>query len=476
LTNAYDEIAYPSGAFPQTHPDRLAAHALLFGLSPAPTATASVLEIGAGDGSNLIPMALTAPEGRFVGFDLAAEPVRRGNEVIAALGLRNIRLFQADILEVDRGGDLGGERFDYIIAQGVYSWVPPPVREGLMDLIGQRLAPGGVAYASFNALPGGYIRLAIRHELLFAIRGVAGLTARMEAAMGALQAWPAPDPSQSAFRRAMAEEAAVMKTRSLATLTHDELSEAYHPVYLKDYADNAARHGLQVLAGAEGTDLGEWFAAAGAPGDFDPIARAQQSDFDGVRFFCEPLLVGAGETPVRRPRAEFVARTHVSSRARRIGPSLFDADEGARFTLSDATLAGALERLAAIWPATTLAGDLGLDEGRLLALVSLYGVRALALHGAPSRFTTAAGERPMASPLARLQAARGETRLTTLRHTMRDVDDDFSRGFLASLDGTRTRAEIARDIAPRFNLGPEAALAPLSVLLDVLARAPLLVQ
>jgi SAM-dependent methyltransferase len=472
LGNAYDEIAYPSGAFPQTHPDRLAAHALLFGLAPAAAETGSVLEIGAGDGSNLIPMALTAPEGRFVGFDLAGEPVRRGNEVIAALGLRNIRLFQADILDVD----FGDEKFDYIIAQGVYSWVPPPVREALMRLVGQRLAPGGVAYVSFNALPGGYIRRAIRHELLFAVRDVVGLTARMEAAMQTLQAWPAPSTSQSAFRRAMAEEAAVMKTRSLAALTHDELSGAYHPAFLQDYAEGAVRHGLQVFTSANGTDLAEWFAPPGAPDDFDPIVRAQQSDFEGVRFFREPLLVGAGETPLRRPRPEFVARTHVSSRARRIGQNLFDGDAGARFTLSDEALAGALERLAAIWPATAPASDLGLDEGRLLALISLYGVRALALYGGPSRFVVAAGDRPMASPLARLQAARGETRLTTLRHTMRDVDDDFSRGFLASLDGTRSRAEIARDIAPRFNLTAEAGLAPLGVLLDVLARAPLLVQ
>jgi hypothetical protein len=186
------------------------------------------------------------------------------------------------------------------------------------------------------------------------------------------------------------------------------------------------------------------------------------------------LLVGADATPVRRLRPEFVARTHVSSRARRIERDLFEAD-GARFTLGDAALTGALERLAAIWPATAPASDLGLDDGRLLALASLYNLCALELHAGPSRFITVAGDRPTASPLARLQAASGETRLTTLRHTMRDVDDEFSRGFVASLDGTRTRAEIARDIAPRFNLAAEAALAPLGVLLDVLARAPLLV-
>jgi hypothetical protein len=59
---------------------------------------------------------------------------------------------------------------------------------------------------------------------------------------------------------------------------------------------------------------------------------------------------------------------------------------------------------------------------------------------------------------------------------MRDLDDAFSRSLLASLDGARTRAEIAREIAPGFNLTPEAAVAPLGVFLDILAHAPLLVQ
>ena len=81
----------------------------------------------------------------------------------------------------------------------------------------------------------------------------------------------------------------------------------------------------------------------------------------------------------------------------------------------------------------------------------------------------------MASPLARLQASAGETRLTTLRHTMVDVDDEFSRNFIATLDGTRTRQEIARDVGPAFGHTAESAQAPIEVLLGVLAHAPLLV-
>ena len=85
---SYDAVSYPGYAYEQTHPDRLATQATLFGMTPAPPAACRVLEIGAGDGGNLIPMALGLPGSEFVGIDLAAEPVARGAAVIDELGLQ----------------------------------------------------------------------------------------------------------------------------------------------------------------------------------------------------------------------------------------------------------------------------------------------------------------------------------------------------------------------------------------------------
>ena len=57
----YDEVPYPGRAFPQTHPDRLATMATLYGLDAAPPDACRVLELGCGDGGNLLPMALALP-------------------------------------------------------------------------------------------------------------------------------------------------------------------------------------------------------------------------------------------------------------------------------------------------------------------------------------------------------------------------------------------------------------------------------
>ncbi|MBV9994434.1 MAG: methyltransferase domain-containing protein [Caulobacteraceae bacterium] len=471
MINAYDEIAYATGAFPQTHPDSLAAQALLFGLQPAPIGSCRVLEVGAGDGSNLIPMALGLPDAEFVGFDLAGDPVRRGIEVIEKLGLRNVRLFQADILDVD----LGPRPFDYIIAQGVYSWTPDHVRAELMRLVGRLLAPDGVAYVSYNALPGGYVRLAVRHQLLFETRDVVGRTARVEAAAGALRGWPAPAVATGTLQRAIAEEAAAMRGRSFSALAHDELSDAFHPVYLTDFAAQCAESSLRILTEAEPGEVGQWFAPPEISDHepFDALARAQAADFAEARLFHQSLVVRAEAPAARRPKVEAFASMHASSNARRIGATRFEVAAVASFDLADPVLAAVLERLASIWPATAPVPTLIQDGPRLLGLLELYGLRALELHAAP--MTIALGERPRASPLARLQAEAGANKLTTLRHTMVEVDDAFSRGFIASLDGSQTRAELARKVAPHFNLTPEAALAPVGVLLEVLARAPLLI-
>src|SRR5262245_12481127 len=111
---AYDEIPYPGGAYQQSHVDRLETLATLFGMTPPDIRRCRVLELGCGDGSNLIPMACALPDSRFVGIDLSARQIQPGLETIRALRLANIELQQADIRDVDSSV---GE-FDYIIAHG----------------------------------------------------------------------------------------------------------------------------------------------------------------------------------------------------------------------------------------------------------------------------------------------------------------------------------------------------------------------
>ena len=74
----YDAVPYPGHPFQQTHPDRLATLPTLFGLQPPPLERCRVLELGCGDGGNLVPVALALPGARFLGIDAAAGAIARG--------------------------------------------------------------------------------------------------------------------------------------------------------------------------------------------------------------------------------------------------------------------------------------------------------------------------------------------------------------------------------------------------------------
>src|SRR5262245_55885750 len=109
--SSYDELPYSSLPYPQTHPARMAAAALLVGLEPPPVESCRVLELGSGVGGNLIPMALSLPRGSFVGVDLSRRQTADGQETVRQLGLSNIALHPLSLTEVD---DSFGN-FDYIL-------------------------------------------------------------------------------------------------------------------------------------------------------------------------------------------------------------------------------------------------------------------------------------------------------------------------------------------------------------------------
>jgi len=159
----YDDVPYGASAHASTHPDRLATIATLFGMAPAPVERCRFLEIACGDAGNLIPMAYELPRSEFVGFDLAARPIEMGERAAARLGLSNVTLSRLDLNDFPPSAG----RFDYIVAHGLYSWVPGPVRDRLLALIGAHLAPHGVAFVSYNVYPGCYVRRMLWEMLKF---------------------------------------------------------------------------------------------------------------------------------------------------------------------------------------------------------------------------------------------------------------------------------------------------------------------
>src|SRR6185295_18367409 len=115
----YDRIPYEGYPITATHPDRIIPVATLLGMKPAPAAKCRILELGCGDGANLLPMAAVLPESEFVGIDLAHNPIAKAVAMTEALSLSNAHFQQMNVMDMPASF---GE-FDFILAHGLYSWV-----------------------------------------------------------------------------------------------------------------------------------------------------------------------------------------------------------------------------------------------------------------------------------------------------------------------------------------------------------------
>ena len=477
----YDSVPYPARAFIQTHPDRLATLATLCGLSPAPSGACRVLELGCGAGGNLLPMAVGLPDSTFVGIDTSRRAVERAQAMTDSLGLTNIRFEEISIDEFEAPAG----SFDYVIAHGVFSWVPDSVREALLALSAAVLSEHGVAYVSYNALPGGHGRQALREMLAYHVRALEGPEERMAAARGFLRLLGAAAEADPELAKSFGREARALADSVDGLFFHDTLAEHNRAFYFHEFTTMAAAHGLQYLAEAEFSEM----QAGALPEQLrdallsisDPLAREQYLDFLKERMFRQTLLCHAGAQVDRTPRPERLAALAASAPLRwtpgeKSGQLRFAGPGGAHLTTDHPIVTAALQRLGEAWPAAVPVVELA-PQGQLAtvcdALLRCFAANLVRLHVDPPAVGVDVPERPQVSPLARLEAAQGEL-LTTVRHTGLRLDDELGRRLVTLLDGTRDRAALLDELAPAAAMGHDELAAALEQSLARLARAGML--
>ncbi len=467
MSTSYDEFAYPCAPQTQTHPDLLATLSSLYGLTPPPTDRCSVLEIGCNDGSNLIPMAANEPESRFTGIDLAQTAISAARTCSSRLGLTNTEFVQADIVDWNPGG----RRFDYILMHGVYSWVPDPVRKALLARCRESLSPNGVAYISYNALPGCYFRQYAWDVLRFHTRAIAEPRQRIAAAReiaARMCGWLEEGAQQSAIK---VEFEHVLTTHD-SVLLHDDLAEYNTPFHVSEFVAAAESHGMQYICDALfARDSVDTLGLAGESWGEDWMAGRQYVDFVKGRKFRSSLLCHKEARVDRHIGPERLVNLLASSPAQ---PEPEQSDGTMKFQLGDNKSLSTnhpvakriLVELAGLWPGWRPVpelplGDLDPDAASGL-LLRLYEARALDLRLRPPHLAPVVSERPMTSPLVRQQLASGLETVTNQRHVSVALTDALSRQFLMLLDGSRDRAALLRDLTDRFDPEKQDAIDPLT--------------
>lgn len=475
MLDVYDEVAYPGSAFPDTHPDRLATIAHLLGLSPAAPDTCRVLELGCGDGANLISLACALPGATLFGIDRAAGAIGRGLAAIEELGLGNVRLDVADLLHVS--AHMG--EFDVVIAHGLYSWVPEPVRRKALAIAAASLAPDGIAFFSYLAQPGNHARDVYREVMRYHVRGIADPAERVRQARAIVRLL-ADTPAGPREHRALAASVAdELERADDGVVYHDFLAAVNDAFLFADFMRDAHAEGLQFLSEAEYP--AGFLRPDGAPAavmealrrlDADVLTREQYHDFLRRRGFRQTLLCRR-DAPVHRPADPGRLKSlHVAARIAthdgmvdlREGVPVHFATHGGELTVHDAPAKAALAVLGSAWPATMRFDALlarirdvspVTPDGDAVArfLLGCYERGAIELWTSPPRCAASAGPLPEASPLARRQHAQGLRRVSSLRNETIELRDDLAHATLGLLDGTRGRAEIVAALAAALREG-----------------------
>ncbi|MES2658897.1 MAG: methyltransferase domain-containing protein [Verrucomicrobiota bacterium] len=256
----YQSLVYPAMSHPSTDPAVTAVAAKLAGLDITTPSRARVLEIGCASGHNLLPLAARWPDSRFTGIDFSKAAIEEARETSRLAGLKNIEFIETDLRTFNPEI---GTSYDFIIAHGVYSWVPDDVRQALLDFCKARLSETGVAVISYNTLPG----LSLQHTLVELTRQLSrrhesGFTGQEPDEIFGILAMAAGN--HTPYARHLTHVLHDLFGKGGDALAFDDFGPINEPCTFLDFIDYTSRSGLRYL--------GESQLAEDCPGSLAPEA------------------------------------------------------------------------------------------------------------------------------------------------------------------------------------------------------------
>ena len=466
---AYNSVPYGSRVFPLAGADRLATVATLYGLSPARPECCRTLELGCGDGTNLLSMAYVFRESTFLGIDLSQVHIDKAHQGAKRLGLTNVDFLKADISELSHA-DIG--EFDFISAHGLFSWVPEPVRKAVLKLYSSCLTERGVGYISYNVYPGAHLRKMVWEIMRYHASDEADASAKVLRGRE-IASLIGTAAEEGPYKFAVAEEARRMAERDDANIFHDDFAEVNQPLYFHEFDRMLRDHGLLYVAEADPdtktrseTDpralkIVEQIAAE------DRIKYEQYLDFLGGRRFRTSIVCREGVKISSTPRPESLHALLFSSDLKCSPESDYNSDATVAFVDSNENCFESGHQLtkrvlkqlcdcspqALEWnelvPPRSMDNESDTDIVRTnLMLLCYLGL----VHARSSRpaFATSLSERPKASEFARFQLESNCRGVTTLTGSNVEIAQPIVRKLLYLLDGSRTRAaqleELLREL------------------------------
>ncbi len=254
-SHGYDvSEGYTYGAYREMAPDWIDLCARIAGYVPRQRPALSgfrYLELGCGQGMGLCLLAAANPQAEFLGVDFHPGHIAHAESVAQAAGLTNITFSEADFTDLAANwpGDFG--TFDYVALHGVYSWVPPTVRDALITCLHQATHPGSLVYNSYNCQPGWLGTIPFQHitRQLKKSTGLSG-AAVFEESTRLFDGLRAGNAAIFQILPGLKARVESVKARNSSYLIQEYLHDSWNPLWHSEVVEELGRAKLSYIGSA----------------------------------------------------------------------------------------------------------------------------------------------------------------------------------------------------------------------------------
>lgn len=288
------DIPYASSFHRHMTPAHLRYAALSLGYRM--NAPSSYLELGSGPGFGLTLMAAAEPDIRFHGVDFNPEHIVASRRLAASAALDNVEFEEAGFEEMAGRGKT--DVYDCVALHGVMSWVSPATQAAIVGILGQSLTAGGLAYLSYNSMPG----WAVAVPMQFMLRTLARRAPSGRSDAGIDHALKAMDDLQrgnALYFMANPEVQARLERMpglSRAYLAHEYLNEHWRPLHFAEVAGMLEPAKLGFMGSASLLDdidavaVPESLQELVSAGDLDVVFRETLRDYAANKQFRRDIF------------------------------------------------------------------------------------------------------------------------------------------------------------------------------------------
>jgi SAM-dependent methyltransferase len=255
------DVEYVTGFQKEEAPSWMCTIATLLGHSvPNIAGKTRWAELGCGNGLTAATIAAMNPGADIWGFDFNPAAIATARSLAERLEATNARFEEASFASLAAGENTGLPMFDFIVAHGVLSWVGPEHRRDIMTFIRRQLAPGGLAFFSYN-VEAGYAAmrpLSTIMRLVADIPDEQGRRRRSDHATAVslefLETLRAGGARYFDANPSVVHEMARLRAQDPRYVAHEHLNAVWHPMPFSEVDSLAEEAGLSYVGSADPAD------------------------------------------------------------------------------------------------------------------------------------------------------------------------------------------------------------------------------